>query len=256
MNSSELYPLIFRRKAVRKFEQERLEDSVLNDVNSQMLNLVPFDEKIKTDVKILNAKEIGGIFAIKAPHYIAFYSDEKEGYLTNAGFMLQQIDLYLSKKGIGSLWLGMGKPQEQLSSHNNLPYVICLAFGRAKEDVHRENISDFKRKPLSEISAVKGANEILEAVRLAPSSTNNQPWYLEGEEDRMIIYSKKLSFVKNTLAPITRRFISIDMGIALYHLKIAADYAGKTVNFVNENISSKKDFDYVTTAFIEDKQIK
>jgi hypothetical protein len=37
----------------------------------------------------------------KAPHYIAVFSQAKEGYLTNVG-LLQQMDLYFSANSLGS----------------------------------------------------------------------------------------------------------------------------------------------------------
>lgn len=253
MISSDLYPFIFKRKSVRRFEQKRLEESVLSDLNNKIVNLEPLFEDIETEVTILNKNEVGGFFTKKAPYYIALYSEEKAGYLINAGFILQQIDLFLSSKDLASLWLGMGKPQEQLAKQNGLQYVISLAFGTSKEKVHRESVSEFKRKPISEISSVTEAEYIIEAVRLAPSSINNQPWYLEGGEDSIKIYSKKISFAKNTFLPITRKLIPIDMGIALCHLKIAANYSGKTIKFVDEGISSKKAYNYVVTANLNDK---
>lgn len=207
-------------------------------------------EDIKTEVAILGEDEIGGVFSIKAPHYIAIYSEEKEGHLINAGYLLQQIDLYLSKEGIGALWIGMGRPKENLNDRDGLKYVIALAFGKANEDVHRNSVSEYNRKELNQISSVSGSEKLIEAVRLAPSSTNNQPWYLEGSGNEMEIYCKRLSFVKNTFFPLTKKFLPIDMGIALCHLKIAANNFDKEIEFKKENKSSNKNYDYIITAYI------
>lgn len=250
MINSELYPLIFKRKSVRKFVKEPLEASVLEDVKEQITKLEPLFQDIKTEVVVLGEKEIGGIFSIKAPHYLAIYSQEKEGHLLNAGYLLQQLDLYLSKQEIGTVWLGLGKPQENLKAKDALPYVMTLAFGKANETVHRSSISEFKRKAAAEISSVSGQEKLVEAVRLAPSSTNNQPWYLKGSEEEMSVYCKKMSMVKNTFFPLGKKLISIDMGIALCHLKIAALHFEKDIEFTKDNKSSIKDYEYVITAKI------
>ena len=46
----------------------------------------------------------------EAPHFLAFFSEVKDGYAANAGFMMQQMDLFLSANGIGSCWQGGPKP--------------------------------------------------------------------------------------------------------------------------------------------------
>lgn len=93
-----------------------------------------------------------------APHYAVIFSEEKDGYLTNVGFMYQQLDLYLQSIGLGCCWLGLGKfaPDEEGREimevpNDDLLFVIIMAFGEAKNSPHRE-LSAFKRKSLSEIS--------------------------------------------------------------------------------------------------------
>lgn len=250
MNNLNFYSTIFKRKSIRRFVIEPLEKNILDDINNQIKKLESLFENIKTEVIVLGEKEIGGIFSIKAPHYIAIYSEEKEGFLLNAGFILQQMDLYLSYKGLGSLWLGMGKPQEKLSERNGLKYVITLCFGKTDEKVHRDNLSEFKRKPLNEISSADVSKEIIESVRFAPSSTNNQPWYLDGKENNINVYRKKLSFVKNTFFPLMKKFTLIDIGIALLHMKISIKHLDKNVDFINENHESLKEYEYIISAKI------
>lgn len=256
MIDSKLYPVIFKRKSIRKFAKEPLEPWVLEDVKQQISKLEPLFKDIKTEVAVLGEKEIGGLFSINAPHYIAIYSEEKEGSLLNVGYLLQQLDLYLSKEGIGTLWLGFGKPEESLKAKGGLPYVITLAFGKANETLHRNNVSEFKRKKATEISSVTGAGlpgteKLIEAVRLAPSSTNNQPWYLKCSRNEMYVYCKKMSRVKNTIFPMGKKLLPIDMGIALCHLKIAALQFEKDIEYKVENKSSSKEYDYVITAKIQ-----
>jgi len=251
MINSELYPVIFKRKSIRKFTNKPLDQSLMEKLKNHISKLEPLFENIKTEVAILGENEIGGIFSIKAPYYIAIYSEEKEGYLLNSGYILQQFDLYLSKEGIGTVWLGLGKPKENLNSRNGLKYVITIGFGNANEEIHRNTVSDYKRKELNEISSAKGDEKLIEVVRLAPSSTNNQPWYLEGSESEIDIYCKRLSFVKSTFFPLLNKFLPIDIGIALCHLTIAAIYLEKEIEFRKDNKSSNKNYDYIITAYIK-----
>ena len=108
----------------------------------------------------------------KTPHYLCLYSEKKDGYLMNAGFMLQQIDLSLSANGYGSCWIGLGKPAGSPPEAKGLDYIIMLAFGKAAEPVYRANTTEFIRKSLPEITQIAGAEQLLEPVQLAPSASN------------------------------------------------------------------------------------
>ncbi len=247
MDNLDFYSTIFKRKSVRKYSKEPLESSQLQKVRDHIDGLTPLYENIRTEIVILSDSEIKTMLPIKAPHYVAVYSEAKEGYLTNAGFMLQQVDLFLSANGIGACWLGMGSPNKKAAPRNGLEFVITLAFGAADEPLHRESISEFKRKELSEISSVKGADELLEAARLAPSASNSQPWYFTGSAGSILVCRKLPNMLK---AALYGKFNQVDMGIALYHLRTAALHMGKTIEFRKENAAVPKGHEYITTVHI------
>jgi len=138
MNNSDFYNTIFKRKSIRKYKKEPLESSKLMDLQNFMERLMPLYEDIKTEIVILSDKDIKVLLPIRAPHYIAIYSETKNEYLQNAGFMLQQVDLYLSANGMGACWLGLGLPQKESASRNGLEFVIAMAFGYADEPLHRK----------------------------------------------------------------------------------------------------------------------
>jgi len=247
MNNSDFYGAIFKRKFIRRYGSEPLEASRLQSVQKYVDGITPLYDNIKTEIVILPENQIKTMFSIRAPQYIAIYSETKDGYLINAGFMLQQVDLFLSANGIGACWLGMGLPQKESASRNGLEYVIVLACGDADEPLHRENTSEFKRKALSEISSVNGAHELLEAARLAPSAANTQPWHFSGSADNIIVSRKLPNMLK---AALYSKFNQIDMGIALCHMRIAALHMDKTIEFSKENDVVPKGHEYITTAHI------
>lgn len=163
---------------------------------------------------------IKGLLPIKAPQYLLLFSQTKPGYLINAGFMLQQIDLSLSTNGIGSCWVGLAKPSKEACEISKLDFVIALAFGEPAETLHRTNISQFKRKSLEQIATGNVNMNILEAARLAPSATNNQPWHFVFKDNCVHCYCIKSGFLK---AIFYEKMNQIDMGIALLHLSLAAE---------------------------------
>lgn len=247
MNNSDLYNAIYKRKSIRKYRKESLESTKLTDLKKFMEGLVPLHEEIKTEIVILSEKDIKLLLPIKSPHYVAIYSETKDEYLQNAGFMLQQVDLYLSASGIGTCWLGLGLPQKESASRNGLEFVITLAFGYADEPLYRESTTEFRRKALSEISSVNGAEELLEAARLAPSASNTQPWYFSGNEDSIVISRKLPNILKKALY---NKFNRVDIGIAMCHLWIAALYQGKAIEFIRENAAVPKGNEYMASAHI------
>ncbi|HPA55661.1 MAG TPA: nitroreductase family protein, partial [Bacillota bacterium] len=92
MNNADFYNTIFKRKSIRKYRKEPLESSRLMELQKFMERLAPLYEDIKTETAILSEKDIKLLLPIRSPHYIAIYSETKNGYLQNAGFMLQQLD--------------------------------------------------------------------------------------------------------------------------------------------------------------------
>lgn len=229
MTNTQLYEAIFQRKSVRQFDMATLPAETLARLEEYAGSVQPLDATIPYAFIYLSAGEVRNLLPVKAPHYICLYSEKKANYLLNAGFVLQQIDLYLSANNLASCWLGAARPTKEVPKlKNGLEYVIMLAFGNSGEPLHRTNTSEFMRKNLSEISSAAGAEEILEPVRLAPSATNSQPWYFSGDADHLIVSRRKLNLLR---AAVYGKLNQIDIGIALLHLGLSLDQQGKAVSY-------------------------
>ncbi len=250
MNTDMLYHTIFKRKSIRKYDESPLGESMLSEISNFMLELEPMHDHIKTEIKIVSRYDIKNLTPIKAPHYMIVFSENKKDYLTNAGFMLQQMDLFLSSKGIGSCWIGMAKPNKGALKSSELEFVIMLAFGKPIESLHRAHVSEFKRKNLNEITNIMGMDELFETARLAPSATNSQPWFFIKDNHKIHVYCVKTNAIK---AVIYEKVNKIDMGIAICHLWIAAAHLGKRLQWeYNESAveHSPKGFYYISTLHI------
>lgn len=229
MKSTQLYETIFRRKSIRKYDMSPLSSEILNGIKEYAKTIKVLDTSIQYELAYLGTADVKNLLPIKAPHYICLYSEKKGNYLMNAGFLLQQMDLYLSANNIGSCWLGMAKPSKEVPEQKNgLEFVIMLAFGDAKEPLHREDISEFKRNKLSDISTLVGGEELLEPVRLAPSASNTQTWFFSGDTEIITVSRKKLNIIK---APLYGRMNQIDIGIALKHLELSLEHQGKVGSY-------------------------
>lgn len=201
---------INKRKSVRKFEMETLSDDCLLQINDFIKTIIPLNSTINYEYHLVNKEDTKSLIPIKAPHYLLLYSEDKEGYLENIGFIFQQLDIFLSSIGLGCCWLGMAKPIS--NKHSELEFVITLAFGKALDTPYR-TLNEFKRKALHQISNTSDTR--LECARLAPSATNSQPWYFVTNDTNIDVYCVKSSLIKGF---IFNKMNKIDMGIALAHL--------------------------------------
>ena len=226
MEHTDLYSTIYKRKSIRKFEPTLLDESTIKMITNRFDKIKPLKKEIKTELMILPANTVKGLFAPKAPHYLAFFSEEKEGYLTNTGYILQQLDLYLSANGLGSCWLGVAKPIKDFTNDSKLKFIISLAFGRPAEQLHRKGVEEFERLSLDQIRDAIGMDDLLEPARLAPSANNSQKWFFSGGEGNLNVY------VSNSL--IQNKWSLIDAGIAICHICIAAQHLGKQFEFIKD----------------------
>lgn len=205
-----LNEMIYHRKSCRSFTGKPVDDDIIEKILS--FDLKPLYPAIKVHMDIVSRNKVKCICPWTTPQVIAVYSEEADGYLENAGFLFQQMDLYLQTLGLGVCWLGMGRINPQTAPEvAGMKFVIMLAFGHPKGDQLRHNLKGFHRKSLEKIA--DKADPKLEAARLAPSSINSQPWYFIHEGDTIHAYCASHGAI-----PHMNR---IDMGIVLAHLYVA-----------------------------------
>ena len=226
--------IIQKRKSIRKYDPAPLDSIILDEVRGQIDKLKPLFPDIRYKISIANKTK--GMLNVKAPHYLLFGSEDKEGAYENIGFVGQQMDLYFSGAGLGSCWLGMAKPEDKEAS--DLPHVICMSFGKPAEPLHR-GLSEFKRKPVAAIS--EGADERLEAVRLAPSGVNFQNWYFIAGNGKIHCYRKKPTPL---IGSAFGKLGCIDLGIAICHIAVESE----SFSYKKENDAPfKKGYVYMGT---------
>lgn len=251
MNNVSLYDGIFKRKSVRDYDQTPIDSKSLQEISENLQSLKPMLTGVKTEFKIVSPNQVTRKFRNNAPHYILAFSEAKDAYKVNIGYMVQQMDLYFSTTGLGSCWLGFAQPTKDVTNSSNLEFIIVMSFGKAKETLHRTNVSEFNRKSLPEITNIEGVNELLEPTRLAPSAVNLQNWYFTGNKNAIHAYSSKAGFLRNALGG---GYYPINMGIALCHLQLAADHFNLKTKFAfdgSKDASPKKNLEYIATLEIE-----
>ena len=96
------YEMIFKRKSFHIFRNvgnEAISKDKLNDIQSVYSEFTPLNPGIKTAIRIVPEKqtncERGGEYCV------LLYSEKKDGYLQNIGYLGEQLDLYLVSRNIG-----------------------------------------------------------------------------------------------------------------------------------------------------------
>lgn len=250
------FDAIFSRKSVRHFQYEKLEWDVISDILEYANSLPLLIEGIAIEFKLVSNIEanqgFNNPFSVRAPYYICISSENKEDYLLNAGYLMQQLNLYITAKGLGTCFVLSG-PGRGLKASMKYEYVIALAFGKTVSSPYRDS-SKAKRLPESDVVVYKeevtpDIKQIINAARLATSAYNSQPWRFVVYKNRIHIFTKKNSFLAKALDYNKM----IDMGIMLANLLLASEELWVDTSLTKSDTLKNKLFqnnEYVCTVII------
>ena len=214
----ELYSMIFKRKSFHIFRDiGSINPDELQSIEEKYKNLTPLINGIQTAIRIVPADQTT---CRRGQEYcILLYSEKKENYLQNIGYIGEQLDLYLASLGIGALWFGIGKPDKP--TYNGLDFIIMIAIAKIPENKFRKDMFKSKRKPLNEIWNGEYYQDIGNIVRFTPSACNTQPWKVTAEEKSLTVYRYKKSGKRGIMpADKVAHYNRIDIGIFLCFLDL------------------------------------
>ena len=236
-----LYEMIFKRKSFHLFRNignEKISLEELKDIENKFKELKPLDDSIKVKIKIVKDSTT----CIRGQEYcILFYSEKKDNYLQNIGYLGEQLDLYLVSKNIGTLWFGIGKVKEK--ELDGLDFVIMIAIKKVdSEDKFRKDMYKSKRKELSEIWEGNSYLDIGNIVRFTPSACNTQPWRVVASEKELKVYRYRKEGKRGIMPKdMVIYYNQIDIGIFLCFLELCLE---------------KNNIDYDREVFVEEDHEK
>ncbi len=215
-----LYASISQRRSCRKYDLTPLNQEMMGKIESAIMGFDPLFPESPLNWRFTN--KVKGRFHVEAPHYVIISGRGNQGEMESAGFLFEQLVLWFDAMELGCVWLGESKDAEVRLKGD----LIAIGFGSPTEPVHRTK-EQFKRKPIDKITNVPD-DVCMQAVHLAPSGMNTQPWYFERQADKIAIYKQKLR------PPISLfyKLSDIDMGIALCHYALACKEIGKRFHFL------------------------
>ena len=221
-----LYDMIFRRKSFHLFRNvgnESISGAELDDIQNAYTAFIPLNPEIKTIIRIVPEKQTnckrGGEYCI------LLYSEKKEGYLQNIGYLGEQLDLYLVSRNIGTLWFGIGKTEEE--PFEDMEFVIMFSIRKISDDSkYRRDMFKSKRKSVEEIWEGEQIPGVSDIVRFAPSACNSQPWHVKNDGEISVYRYKKPG--KSGIMPADKVsfYNRIDMGIFICFMDICLGHCG------------------------------
>ena len=251
-----LYEAIFVRKSVRNYCFDTLPPQTLDKIWEHYKEMPALFSGIGVDMAILDNRKgqerMRSMFSVKAPYYMAFYSEESERYLMNVGYIMEQMVLYLCSIGLGTCFIGSNRVKKAELEKNGKRLVGIVAFGKSHGS-HTRRQSEAKRLPLEDLCVFKEVprqwmTQMLEAARLSPSSMNSQPWRFVVYDNRIHIFSKKHSVEK------LRKWDEVNFGIMFANMMVAAEELWLDVDLIRLGDISQKNFSnnqYVLSAILK-----
>lgn len=222
-----MYDMIFKRKSFHIFRNvgdEKLTEDDLKDIRDAYKNIEPLYPEIKTDIRIVSADE--KLLGRGAEYAIEIYSEIKDNYLMNTGYIGEMLDLYLVSKDIGSLWFGIGKPENK--EYNGLSFVIMILIKKVdSSEKFRKDMFKSKRKSTEEIWHGEQIAKVSDISRFAPSACNSQPWRIKRDGDLLELYRyRKPGKVGIMPVNMVSTLNRIDIGIYICFLELCLKHEG------------------------------
>lgn len=238
-----LYNMLFKRKSFHLFKNignEKITEKELNEIENRFISFIPLVENIDVKIKIVK----GSTNCKRGQEYcILLYSEKKDNYLQNIGYIGEQLDLYLVSKGIGTLWFGIGRPEEK--QLEGLDFVIMIAIAKIdSETKFRKDMYKSKRKELSEMWNGDYYLDIANIVRFAPSSCNTQPWIVDSSKKELKVYRYTIKGKRGIMPKnMVNYYNQIDIGIFLCFIDLCLNKNNikyKRALYIEDNIDNEK----------------
>lgn len=241
MNISEV---IRRRKSVRSFNGEPLSAEAVKLLNEAINESNdPFGGQVTIRLKSFDLKAgykpstYGMIKGAMDFFLLGIGADEASAL--SAGFRFEQVVLKACEAGLGTCWIAAtfkgsdfdrGEVWPQGEDLKIISPVGYPEKPRFLEKIGRMAMGSDKRKPFGELfftddfkkplSPESHFGQPLEMLRLAPSSTNSQPWRVLVDGDNVHFYYKPKSAAS-----------VLDCGIGMCHFYLTEEYLGRKGEF-------------------------
>ena len=199
--------------------------------------------------------QLGTYGTIKgAKDFLAITVKDEAFAMEAVGYQFENLILYATDMGLGTVWLAATfsrKDFENIMEINNddlFPCICPIGYPAEKrsfvEKIMRASLGSKNRKAWNKLFYLNNFNQALsqaeagkyetalEMLRLAPSSTNAQPWIAVKEGDSIHFFCN----YKNSISDDMKKIKHLDLGIGLAHFYQTAMSEGLDGKFEIQDI--------------------
>ena len=243
----------YSARPVEKNLKDQLEQFVAESPAGPFGSRPRFELITATDEDRNALKDLGTYGFIKNPTgFILSAVRHSPRDLEDFGYAMEQNILYATELGLGTCWLGGSFTKstfaEKISANDDETVPAVAAFGHMAskmsmvEKAIRWGAGAKNRKPWEDLFFKNGFNgslstedigkwaEPLEMVRIAPSSSNRQPWRVvwESATDSFHFYRRRSKgyMTRNKVLFGMADLQRVDMGIAMCHFEMTCKESG------------------------------
>ncbi|SEL34018.1 Nitroreductase [Ruminococcus sp. YRD2003] len=258
----DMMELIRTRKSVRTFDGNAVTENDIKKLTEYIETITnPFG--VPVGFVLLDAKEHSlSSPVIQGEHlYIAGKVPKTEHCAEAFGYSFEKMVLYAWSLGIGTTWIGGTMKREQFEKEAGvregeiMPCISPLGYPAKKRSIKeigmRTAIRADKRIKSEELFFENDlgtplrcddvtVRNALEAVRLAPSAVNKQPWRIVKCGNDYHFYEKHTLASGGAAWDVQK----VDVGIAICHFM---SIAGGTLSFEKPETAVGKDTEYIAT---------
>lgn len=256
--------LVRERRSVRTFDGREL---TAEDKEKLCKYMASMDNPYGLPVEFKLLPKMGCPVVVGTDLYIGAKMKDTPHLNEAFGYAFEKLVLYAQSLGIGTVWIGgtmdrgAFEKAMELSDDEVMPCVSPLGYPAKKmsvrEKMMRKGVKADIRLSFEEIAfcndfhhsfstdAVGKLFLPIEAVRLAPSAVNKQPWRIVVMDDIVHFYLQRSKNFGSGRIDMQK----IDMGIALCHFELTAKEQGISTEFVIEepNIPLEDGIEYIAS---------
>ncbi len=233
------------RRSVRTFTGQSLPAPTVEQLREDIERAdSPFGGNVTIRLKAFDLKgaykpSTYGVISGACDFFLVGFAADPDSLLT-AGFRFEEVVLNAWQKGLGACWIAATFKGSDFDRGESWPegeelHIICPVGVPAKksfiEKVTRFAVGSKNRQPFGKLffdgnfstplSPDSRFGEALEMMRLAPSSTNSQPWRALVQGNQVHFYYKPKS-----------KLSILDSGIGLRHFFDTEQFRGRSGKFV------------------------
>ena len=259
--SIDIKETIKKRISTRSF----LEKSLTNDDKNKLMNFYktltnPFGVDVRVQYvnkeKGVENVQLGTYGTIKgAKDFLAITVKDETFAMEAVGYQFENLVLYATDMGLGTVWLAGTFSRKdfkniiEVSNDDLFPCISPIGYPAEKrsfvEKIMRASLGSKNRKAWNKLFYLNNFNQTLsqadaakfeialEMLRLAPSSTNAQPWSVVKEGNNFHFFCNH----KNNISEDMKKIKHLDLGIALSHFPQTAMSEGLDGKFEIQNIN-------------------